>query len=168
MTKIGDLVAENGDAVWRIAMKFLGNEEDARDCYQDTFLEVVRMRSQNVKNWQSLIVSITTKRAMDKLRQRYRRRQLIFDSHIEQGLNQPPDQRLLEDEFRQRLREVLAQMPDNQAEAFWLRHMEHQSTAEIAIALGMTESHIRVLVHRAIKHLRNALATFAPRLNTEQ
>lgn len=168
MTKIGELVATHGDAVWRIAMRFLGNNEDARDCYQDTFLEVIRIRSQNVKNWQSLIVSIATRRALDKLRQRYRRRQVFVDSDVEPELSQPPDQRLLEDEFRQRLREALSNMPENQAEAFWLRHLEHQSPAEIAIPLGITESHVRVLVYRAINHLRDALATFAPRLNNEQ
>lgn len=168
MKTIGHLVAEHGDVVWRIAMRFLGNEEDARDCYQDTFLEVIRIRLKNVENWQALIVSITTRRAMDKLRQRYRRRQFVVDSDIEPELRKPPDQQLLDDEFRQLLREALANMPDNQAEAFWLRHMEHQSPAEIAMALGVTESHVRVLVHRAIIHLRDALAIFSPGISPGQ
>lgn len=168
MTTIEDLVASHGDAVWRIAIRFFANEEDARDCYQETFLEVTRLRSQNVKNWQSLIISIATRRAMDQLRQRYRRRQVFVDSDVEPKVNRPPDQRLLDDEFRQFLRETLATMPENQAEAFWLRHMEHQSPTEIAIHLGITEGHVRVLVHRATIYLRDALATFAPCLETER
>ena len=140
-------------------MRLLSNEQDARDCYQQTFLEATRLRNESVNNWRSLLSSIATRRAMDQLRKRYRHRKSFIDSDVEPTVDIPPDRELIGEEFRQQVRTVLATLPEQQAEAFWLRHLEQQPPSDIAKRLGIQVGHVRVLVHRAIQHLRRELAS---------
>jgi RNA polymerase sigma-70 factor (ECF subfamily) len=151
------MVQTHGETVWRIAVRLLGNEEDARDCYQQTFFEALRLRNQPVDNWRSLLSSIATRRAIDQLRRRYRERRIRTDEPAEAMLDEPPEAALEEQELRRSIRQTLAASPAGQAEAFWLRHIEQLSTSEVAKQLGVTPGHVRVLVHRAAKHLRVAL-----------
>lgn len=39
MPELIAIVAAHADTVWRIAVRLLNNEQDALDCYQQTFLE---------------------------------------------------------------------------------------------------------------------------------
>ena len=63
----------------------------------------------------------------------------------------------MHNELRQRVREVLADLPGAQATAFWLRHIEGFQPKEIATQLEIEPGHVRVLVHRAIARLRTEL-----------
>jgi RNA polymerase sigma-70 factor (ECF subfamily) len=157
MHDIAAIVAAHGDVVWRIAVQLLSNDEDARDCYQQTFLDAVRLSDKGVTNWRSLLASIATRRAMDQLRRRYREREMVSTADVEPFGDSPPDRRILDEELRQRIRAALASLPVAQAEAFWLRHVEDLATGEVARQLELKPGHVRVLVHRAVEHLRAAL-----------
>lgn len=157
MPNLEAIVAENADVVWRIACQLLSNEDDARDCYQQTFLDAMRLEAKSVKDWRSMLCRITTRRAMDLLRKRYRDREVFPRSAEEPHQDNPPDKQLMNDEFREEVRQALATLPTQQAEAFWLRHIEQLPPTEIADQLNVQPGHVRVLVHRAAKHLRITL-----------
>ncbi len=159
MPEIDGIVADHADVVWRIAVRLLSNEHDARDCYQQTFLEATRLRNESVINWRSLLCSIATRRAMDQLRKRYQRRKSFIYSDVEPTVDVPPDRELMGEELREQVRTVLATLPEQQAGAFWLRHVEQQSPSDIAERLGIQVGNVRVLVHRAIQHLRKELGS---------
>ena len=63
MSEISEIVAAHADTVWRIAVRLLNNEQDALDCYQQTFLEAIRLQQESVSSWRSLLCSIATRRA---------------------------------------------------------------------------------------------------------
>ena len=157
MSEISEIVVEHADTVWRIAVRLLNNEQDALDCYQQTFLEATRLRQESVNSWRSLLCSIATRRAMDLLRKRYQYRKVFVHSRVEPAVDVPPDRSLMDEEFREQIRKVLATLPKQQAEAFWLRHLEQQSPSEIAEQLDIRVGHVRVLIHRAIQHLRKEM-----------
>jgi RNA polymerase sigma-70 factor (ECF subfamily) len=94
---------------------------------------------------------------MDQLRKRYRERAMVSTADVEPFGESPPDLRILDDELRQRIRAALASLPAAQAEAFWLRHVEGLTTGEVARQLEVKPGHVRVLVHRAVAHLRASL-----------
>jgi DNA-directed RNA polymerase specialized sigma24 family protein len=50
MTVTSDVVAAHADAVWRTAFRLLNNREDALDCYQQTFLDAMRL-DPNCNDW---------------------------------------------------------------------------------------------------------------------
>src|SRR5438552_14133482 len=71
----GKILTEHGSAVWRTVYRLLDHHADALDCYQETFLAAFQFAEQQViADWSSLLVSLATRRAMDRLRQRYRAR----------------------------------------------------------------------------------------------
>ncbi len=156
------LIEQHGDAVWRIAVRLLGDTEDAKDCYQETFLAAIRLtREDAVKNWSALLKRIATCRALDRLRQRYRRRESRAELDQIPGHDRrvdDPAARLEAMELRREVREALGGLPERQAEAFWLRHMEQLSPDEIAAQLDTTAANARQLVHRATAALRDRLA----------
>ncbi|MFK8112751.1 MAG: RNA polymerase sigma factor [Rubripirellula sp.] len=145
------------DDVWRIVYRLLNDPEEARECYQQAFLDGLRLDADSVQNWRAMMCRIATRRAMDQLRRRYRDRDKLQGIEHEPSLELPPEQQLEDAELRELVRSVLASLPPHQAEAFWLRHIEQLNQDEIAQQLGIRTGHVRVLVHRAIVCLREAL-----------
>src|SRR5947209_3805973 len=69
------ILAEHGATVWRTVYRLLDHHADALDCYQETFLDAWRFAGREpVADWRSFLVSLATRRATDRLRQRYRDR----------------------------------------------------------------------------------------------
>jgi RNA polymerase sigma-70 factor (ECF subfamily) len=157
MTVTSDVVAAHADAVWRTAFRLLNNREDALDCYQQTFLDAMRLKDGAVRSWHSALCCIATRRAMDQLRRRYRERQVTTRGNIELTTEAPPDRRALHEDLRQQVRQALTMLPPQQAEAFWLRHIEQISPSEVAEQMNIQPGNVRVLVHRAADELRRML-----------
>ncbi|MEM7680766.1 MAG: sigma-70 family RNA polymerase sigma factor [Planctomycetota bacterium] len=162
MTDPQTILDRHGEAVWCTAYRLLGNREDAHDCYQETFVAALRRdASEPVRHWPALLRRIATCRAMDRLRQRYAEpapgppvdRFPLVDDRAP-----APSDRLEQQELLQQVRVELGRMPERQAEAFWLRHMEQMSPDEIATQMDVSPANARQLVHRAADRLRVALA----------
>ena len=89
MTVTSDVVAAHADAVWRTAFRLLNNREDALDCYQQTFLDTMRLDAGAIRHWHSALCCIATRRAMDQLRRRYREQQVRTHAEIELTTDAP-------------------------------------------------------------------------------
>jgi RNA polymerase sigma-70 factor (ECF subfamily) len=157
MAVTSEVVSAHADAVWRTAFRLLNNREDALDCYQQTFLDAMRLNDCEVRNWRAALCCIATRRAMDQLRRRYRDQQVRTRTDIELPNDASPDQRALDEELRQQVRQALTKLPPQQAEAFWLRHIEQMSPSEVAVQMDIQPGNVRVLVHRAAEQLRQML-----------
>ncbi|MBI2889925.1 MAG: RNA polymerase sigma factor [Nitrospirae bacterium] len=72
----------------------------------------------------------------------------------------PPnaEELLLKEERLGWVREAMQRLPYLQRSAFHLRYIEEWEPQEICTALGITDVHLRVLLHRARLGLRDALA----------
>jgi DNA-directed RNA polymerase specialized sigma24 family protein len=69
----GAILAEYGSTVWRTVYRLLDHHDDALDCYQETFLAAFRFaHAQTIADWPAFLVKLATRRAIDRLRQRYR------------------------------------------------------------------------------------------------
>ncbi len=154
------MLERDGPSAWRAAYRLLGNAADADDCLQEAVLGAVRLsRREPIANWRALLTRLTSARAMDQLRQRYRSRivsnardQLpaIADPHG------PGDAAQLK-ELRSQLRIALTQLPPEQAAAFCLCALEGWTYADAGAQLQTPASTIGVLVHRARQQLRELL-----------
>lgn len=71
---------------------------------------------------------------------------------------QSPGRRLELAEFRENLEMALGKLPPRIAQVFQLYAMEDRSNAEVCATLGITESNLWVMLHRARKQLREHLA----------
>jgi RNA polymerase sigma-70 factor (ECF subfamily) len=157
----GAILAEHGPTVWRTVYRLLDHHHDALDCYQETFLGAFRFaHSHRVEDWSSFLVSLAIRRAMDRLRQRYRfgRRPLPLDAVPEPASEaEDPIQQARANELMQRVREQMTELPEKQAEVFWLSCLEGLSHRQIADRMEVLPGEVRVLLHRARTRLGTAL-----------
>ncbi|HEV3024089.1 MAG TPA: RNA polymerase sigma factor, partial [Pirellulales bacterium] len=113
------ILAEHGTRVWRTVYRLLGHDADALDCYQETFLAAIRVpEPEDIDNWSSFLVSLATRRAMDRLRQRYRSRRghVSIDAVPEPAVEaDDPLQRAQANELMDRVRRGMAELPEKQA-----------------------------------------------------
>lgn len=160
------VVREHGPLVWRVACRLLGNEADAADCFQRAFVSAVASISPDgVRDWPALLRRVTTARALEQLRDRYRRAARagplsgspLPDSHAADPLDSASA-----GELAGQLREALARIDPRQAEVFCLACLEGWSYLEISAQLGVSVNHVGVLLNRARSALRDELRAFAP------
>lgn len=165
MDQPSDIVRRHGPMVWRTVCRLVGGKErnaDAADCFQDVFVAALEMarRGQEkspVHNWEAMLRSIATAKALDMLRRRIRERgRLAGGIAVEtlRGPAAPPELAIQKQELAEELRVALARLPADQAEAFCLRHVEGMTYEDIGSQLGSTPNAVGALIHRAKERLR--------------
>jgi RNA polymerase sigma-70 factor (ECF subfamily) len=153
------LYDEHAPAVWRTAWRLLRDEHEAADCVQDAFCQAVRYaRDHEIRNWRGLLIRLATRRSLDCLRGRIRRRRretLLEPDYIADG--PAASFRSDREQLAAWLAEALAQLPGAQSEAFCLRFIEDLNYEQIAEQMKTSVSNVGVLLHRARARLRQLL-----------
>jgi RNA polymerase sigma-70 factor (ECF subfamily) len=155
------ILREHGAAVWGTVYRLLCHHADALDCYQETFFAAWQFaqRSQ-VDDWAAFLTRVATRRAIDRLRQRIRSRERFppLDDAPEPATSAGcPVQHARASELMALVREGLAELPDKQAEVFWLSCIEGQSHQQISGQMQVAPGEVRVLLHRARMSLAKLL-----------
>jgi RNA polymerase sigma-70 factor (ECF subfamily) len=154
------ILSQDGPAVWRTAWRVLGNRADADEVFQETFLAAVEYSRDHVVNhWRALLQRLATARAIDRLRQRVRRKiheMPLPADHPEDSTPQPP-QAAENAELSDKLRSALAEIPPRQAEVFCLFHLDGWNYPDIAEHQAISTDVVGVWLHRARGRLRELL-----------
>lgn len=154
------IIKEHGPAVWQTAYRLLGDQADAADCFQETFVSALAIcRRQHVRNFAALLVRLATARAIDQLRRRFRRSRWNASPDGWAAMHSEslcPSQQAQERELAARVRQLISQLPPQEAQAFCLRYLNDMSYREIADELGINTNAAGVLLHRARARLREA------------
>ncbi|OHB74791.1 MAG: hypothetical protein A2Z25_15525 [Planctomycetes bacterium RBG_16_55_9] len=162
------IIKEHGPAVWQTAYRLLGNDADASDCFQETFVSALGFcRRQRVRNFSALLARLATARAIDQLRRRFRQAQSkteFMDCTTAEGENVCPHQQAEQKELAERIRQMLGKLPPQEAQVFCLRYLNDMSYRQIAEQLGITTNSAGVLLHRARARLRESIALSAQEL----
>ncbi len=152
------LVRPHLDMMYRLAARFSGDRHLAEDAVQEALsvasCELGRYRTgTSLRAW---LATIAIRRA-HTLARAERRRRAREQAAWSPELSQSPAELFGAAALAQRIREVLAGMPDKRREAAMLRWDAGLPYAEIAAAIDSTEASVRVLVHHAVKELRESL-----------
>jgi RNA polymerase sigma-70 factor (ECF subfamily) len=174
-----ELVGRYQERVFRLATRLTGDESDAADVLQDTFLSVCRNLAafRGEASFSTWLYRVATNAALMHRRARSRRPAESLDAFLprfeESGRHAAtPEQlrtvcRIEERIDRRRLadraREGLDRLPDIYRAAFVLRDLEDLSTAEVGRILGLEPAAVRQRVHRARLMLRGYLNDLAGR-----
>ena len=158
------LVERHSRAVFRVAYRITGNEADAEDVVQETFLraytELPRFESRaGFGTWAHRIAANC---AIDLIR---RRRNTVSDADDQSEpllarLASPapgPERVAAGRQLRERMDRVLDELTPLERAAFTLRHLEQQSVEEISAALGQNPAATRHSIFRAVAKMRRAL-----------
>lgn len=169
----GQLVRSFGGRLLAVARRFVRSEQDAEDILQSAYLNAFRAIGQFeggclLSTWLHRIVVNT---ALMKLRSRRRRPEESIEDllptfqddghHVEQfsEWSAPADDLMVREQTCAAVRGCIAELPDNYRTVLILRDIEERSTQEVAEALGMTATAVKVRLHRA----RQALSTLLRR-----
>ena len=166
------LVERHSRAVFRVAYRVTGNEADAEDVVQETFLkayaELPRFEARSgLGTW---LHRIAANCAIDLLRKRPKQTISHQDdeaSPLVERLATPeagPDRLAQGRELRDRLELAMAGLTPLERAAFTLRHLEQQPIETIAATLGQNAAATRHSIFRAVAKMRRALA---PLVRTE-
>jgi RNA polymerase sigma-70 factor (ECF subfamily) len=161
MTDWSQVVREHGPIVWRTAHRLLGNEADASDCFQRTFLSALELeRKEIIRNWPALLRRLATARALESLRRRRRKSSRLTTLTEDAGANRRglgPVESAEAAELAGRLRDALVELDARQAQVFCLACLDGLSYQEIAEQLEVTVNQVGVLLSRARAALRERL-----------
>jgi RNA polymerase sigma-70 factor (ECF subfamily) len=155
------MLKREGPAVWKTAWKVLGNRADADECFQEACLAAVEYsKTHAVRQWRPLLHQLATARAIDRLRQRIRRRnkESAFPQDTLASAHASPLQTVQDAELAERIRLALVELPAKQAEVFCLFHMNGWSYLEIAESLNVSADLVGVWLLRARERLRKTLS----------
>jgi len=158
-----EIVEQNSRHVFRVAYRMTGNEQDAEDVVQETFLRAFRRfggfdSRASVSSW---LHKIASNYAIDLLRRRKRWRSTDLDQleHTAPltGSEPEPDRRAFSAEVRDAVQAGLEGLTPRERVAFTLRHHEGMSIREIGRVLGLRESATKNHIFRAVRKMRRAL-----------
>ena len=160
------LVEQHSRSVFRLAYRMTGNEQDAEDVVQESFLRAYKQlgRFEARANFGTWIYRITANCCVDLMRSRHARRDQSRGESLDAVEELPPadvpgPERLAASaEIEQRVQAALGELSPLERAAFTLRHYEGRSIDEISTVLGLGTSAAKHSVFRAVKKLRAALA----------
>jgi RNA polymerase sigma-70 factor (ECF subfamily) len=161
----GLLVNSHARTAFRLAYRLTGDERDAEDVVQESFIRAYRQlgRFEARSNFGTWLHRIVVNCAMDTLRARQTRRTERVSAAVEDvpemaAADQPSPERLvLSTEIRRRVDASMAVLTPQERVAFALRHYEGRSIDEIGRTLGVQKSAAKHAVFRAVKKIRAAL-----------
>jgi len=160
------LVDRHSRTIFRLAHRMTGNEHDAEDVVQETFLRAFRQldRFEARANFGTWLYRIAVNCSIDLMR---KRRETTADEADEvermatgaPGQPEAPDlDRLVYSaEIRQKVAGALGRLSQMERAAFVLRHFEGQSIEEIGRALGLRTNATKHSIFRAVRKMRAAL-----------
>ncbi|HKJ91603.1 MAG TPA: sigma-70 family RNA polymerase sigma factor [Longimicrobiales bacterium] len=151
------LVRRYQDVLYRHALRMTSNPDVATDMVQASFIKayrhIHRCEPERFGGWIFRIVSNRTK---DYLRGRARNDVSLEDAPTQEGGEDPADD-LHRKELRVVIERSLAQLPDEQREAFVLKHVEGRSYEEMSELLEASVPALKMRVHRAREALRTLM-----------
>jgi len=163
-----DLVQRHSRTIFRVAYRMTGNEHDADDVVQETFLRAYRQidKFEERANFGTWLHRIAVNCSLDLLRSRSRHeKHRITDKDDEDGemtrefesTDPQPDRLLLSAELKEHVLVALDRLSGNERTAFMLRHFEGMPVEEIGKTLGIQVNAAKHTIFRAVRKLRESL-----------
>ncbi|MEW6248181.1 MAG: sigma-70 family RNA polymerase sigma factor [Nitrospirota bacterium] len=159
------LYDQSSSLLYTLALRILGNRDEAAELLQDIYLEVwKKVARYDVGRGTPMawLVTLTRSRALDRLRARASKARTVVDS-MDLSTPHVPDQspgpfEIQADlELRNAVSKALAELPEAQQQALELAYYEGLSHTEIAARLNEPVGTIKTRIKLGMNKLRTAL-----------
>jgi len=156
------LAERHHKAVFRLAYRMTGNQQDAEDVVQECFLRAYKQMSKfdGRSAFGTWLHRIAANCAIDLIRSRKRRdtqQGAELNPEITMSHEPSPERLTGSVEIRRMLEPALAQLSDMERAAFVMRHYEGLCIEDIGATLGVQPNAAKHTVFRAVQKLRRAL-----------
>jgi RNA polymerase sigma-70 factor (ECF subfamily) len=166
------MVDAYSDLIYRLAVKMLGNAQDAEDILQETFIKAFR-HLKNFDGRSSLstwLYRIATNEALMFLRrQRPDTLSVEEPAELEEGEQEPlqivdwccmPEEELMSAEAQEQLDRAIDRLPPGLRIVFVLRDIQGLSTLETGQVLNLSDMAVKTRLSRARLRLREELSSY--------
>jgi RNA polymerase sigma-70 factor, ECF subfamily len=170
-----ELIRRHDREILRLAFHMLGNREEAREVFQETFLKAYRSlsRFRFESSFYTWIYRIATNVGLDHLRKRQTlKEEVSYESDTESHPDRPalkdtlaattyysnPERRLYGKEVGARIQEALKTLSEKERLVFELRHYQGLRLKMIGEIMGSTEETAKNYLFRATQKLRSHLS----------
>ncbi len=168
-----EMVERYSGTVYNLALRLMRNDAmEAEDVLQETFISAYRAlgRFEGRSRLSTWLYRIAYNAALMRLRKR-ELPTVSIDEPLANEEGDPiprqlvdwgavPEQMLLDGEMRRTLDAAVTALPESLRSVFVLRDIEGLSTAETAEILDLTETNVKVRLHRARLALREKLSAY--------
>lgn len=160
---VSALLATHEGPLVRYAQRLVGDLETARDAVQETFLKLCRQDRAEVDGHVVEWLYTVCRNAAIDARRKDRRMSTMTDEALAAQADGPagraPDYASETSDTARRVLALLPSLPASQQEVIRLRFQGGLSYKEISGVTGLTVNHVGVLLHNALKSLREQLQT---------
>lgn len=154
--QFSNLVEASSDVIYRVVFFMTQDENEAQDILQETFIKFWENdKLHKVENPQGYLMTMAKNLTIDKIRK----------TKIEKSAEFVKDYRLVNEENDEKLDEkknlyskiihFVQQLKEKQKQVFLLREMEGLTYQEISDYLEISESQVKVNLHRARTAIKN-------------
>jgi len=169
---LNELMERHATPVFHFLCRMLGNEDDANDLAQETFVRVFRARDSFRTNekFSAWLYTIAANLARNHFRWRSRHPNVSLETESPgtdqtlgatiPGENPAPNEQALAAERAAAVRAAVGRLPEDLREAIVLCEWEERSVAEAAVILETTPKAIESRLYRARQTLRERLKSW--------
>jgi len=137
--------------------RLLADDHRGQDIVQEAFLRLCRQpRSEVEQHVGPWLYAVCRRHAVDVLRKE--NRMSALSETVEPATNTGPSETVETTDLSRAVLRRLESFPPSQQEAVRLKFLQQFSYREIAEVMNLSESHVGVLIHTALKKLRQAFA----------
>ncbi len=154
-------VKEHSDALYNYLKRLTGNGEDAEDVLQEVLIKIAERFSDlrepaKIKTWAFRIATTT---AIDSFRKNGKSEHPAFDeSLLDRAIAEDDiEDGVVVDEMNECIRNEISRMPSHYRTALVLFFYEHMTISEIAGICDISESSVKIRLHRGKNLLGNML-----------
>ncbi|AKQ47506.1 RNA polymerase subunit sigma24 [Rufibacter radiotolerans] len=160
------LMRRHNQKLYRAVRSYLKEEQDAEDAMQDTYLLAYQKLHQFRQGslFSTWLIRIGINVALGKLRERKRYAPASDDTSrqedllaIDESNYMNPENMAIRDEVKKLLEKAISSIPDKYRIVYVLREVEGLSLNEVVACLGLSESNVKVRLHRAKALLKESL-----------
>lgn len=139
-----------------LLQRALGRSPEVDDVFQETWMRVVRSahRYDPAQRFSAWLFAI----AWNLVKDRWSRRVDTADVDLAAMASpeRSPEERVVEADRAERVRDMVARLPERLAQAILLRYFEELSEKEVAERLGIPVGTVKSRIHHGLKRLRES------------
>lgn len=141
--------------IFRYALGLVARRDEAEDVTQDIYERLWSRREEldGVENLSGYVLGAVRNLCLDRLKRRRRFDERLSELRHDERVSRQPEGF----DLREQMARITATLPEAQQRALHLRDVECKEMAEVAAALGVDESTVRVTLSRARKKIREEM-----------
>ena len=140
----------------RVALRLLGNAEDAEDMVQEVYMKLWSKRDAlpDVKDVEAYCVTLTKNMCIDRLRMAEVEKANVDEVPTMLAATDDVEAQVERRDAVEQVKQIIGTLPEHQQQVITLRDMEDCSFEEIAEQTGLTAVNVRMLLSRARRTIR--------------